>query len=614
MDKLRDFMQSWPGKAVLLLTLVPMAFMGVSNFGGGAGIAPNEVVKVGSASVGLDTYRGEVNAYRSRLLETVDVNLIDEKALADEILQGMIDRALLENQSQFLGMTVSDEMITRLLRADSSFHDANGQFSNDLFAQYLQSRGMTKSHLFDEFRVQLSLRQLTSSLLGTAIYPDSQIGRLLDLQLQSREVWLYRLAWQNFVDKVNVGDDEIETYYQSNKDKLIKPATVDLAYLELSDKDVKIETPSDEEIQAQYQSYLQSSGVVNSFGLAQILLTGDDAESRAKEVKAKLDAGGDFKVLAKEYSDDPTGQSGGDIGSYNPAMFGESAKAVESALDGLGVGQSSDVVKTQFGYHIFNITRLADVPSLDSMRDELIKQATEHKRKATFEEMVAKINGMATDGMGVADIAQAMGLTAKNIKAYPQTGNQTELSAPSVIATAFDEFAIADQSVSANITLADKTVWVQSTNHEAERPMTKEEASADIKAVLAKQKAIAFALNEAQDIAKQGEADPKVLATKEASIGQVGLASSMLSPAEKASLFLHQGEGLSVWTVETDEGASVLVGSPITSSSQPQLGQAERMATAKIIRDNVGQDQLGDYLQYLRDTQEIQLNEQALKQ
>lgn len=295
-------------------------------------------------------------------------------------------------------------------------------------------------------------------------------------------------------------------------------------------------------------------------------------------------------------------------------MFGESAKAVESALDGLGVGQSSNVVKTQFGYHIFNITRLADVPSLDSMRDELIKQATEHKRKATFEEMVAKINGMATDGMGVADIAQAMGLTAKNIKAYPQTGNQTELSAPSVIATAFDEFAIADQSVSANITLADKTVWVQSTNHEAERPMTKEEASADIKSVLAKQKAIALALNEAQDIAKQGEADPKVLATKEASIGQVGLASSTLSPAEKASLFLHQGEGLSVWTVQTDEGASVLVGSPITSSSQPQLGQAERMATAKIIRDNVGQDQLGDYLQYLRDTQEIQLNEQALKQ
>lgn len=614
MDKIRNFMQSWPGKAVLLLTLAPMAFMGVSNFGGGAGIAPNEAVKVGQASVSVDAYRAEVNAYRSRLLERVDVNLIDEKALSDEILQGMIDRALLENQSQFLGMTVSDEMITRLLSADSSFHDANGQFSNDLFAQYLQSRGMTKSHLFDEFRVQLSFRQLTNSLLGTAVYPDTQIGRLLDLQLQSRDLWAVRLNWQSFANDVNISSDDIEKYYQVHKDEMIKPATVDLSYIELSEKDIKVEAPTDEEIQAQYQSYLSSSGVASGFELAQILLTGDEAKQRAEEVKAKLDAGGDFKTLAKEHSDDPTGQTGGDIGSYNPAVFGDSAKAVESALDGLDVGQISQVVKTQFGYHIFTITKMADVPSLESMREELVRQATEHKRKNTFEEMVAKINGMATDAMGIADIAKSLDLTAKTIKEYPQTNNQTQLSAPSVIATAFDEFSIADQSVSSNITLADKTVWVQSANHQPKRAMTKEEAAEDIKTTLIKQKAVALAFENAQKIAQEAKANPEQLAKQASHLGQVSLANTNLSSAEKASLFLHQSDTLSVWAVQTDDGASVLVGSPIASSSQSQLGDAERLATAKVIRDNVGQDQLEDYLQYLRDTKEVQINEQALRQ
>lgn len=604
---MRNFMQSWAGKAVLIITLIPMAFLGVQSFSSGGQIAPNQIVKVGDTAIDTATFQSEVNNYRTRLLEQVDGSLIDDKALNDEVLESLIDRALLENQTQFLGMSVSDNTIARLLRADPTFHDANGKFSNDIFAQYLQNRGMTKDMLFDVFGTQLSLRQLTGGILGTAIYPDRQISRLIDLQTQSREAWVVRYNWQDFANQVTVSTDEIETYYHANKQDMIAPPSVDLAYIILSDTDIKADTPSEDEIRAQYQATLQARG--DGRQLSHILLTGDDAKNRAKDIKAKLDAGASFESLAKTHSDDPTGQSGGDIGSYNPAFFGDSSSAVENAISGLTVGGVSEPVQTGFGYHIFKITKMGDAPSLDGMRDVLTKQVAEHKRINAMNEMIAKINTMATDSMGIGDIAQEIGLTAHHIKGYTKDNNTSELSAPVVLSAAFDDFAISDQSVSPNITLADKTVWVQPTNYQDARELTLAEASEQIKATLTKQKAIKLALDTANAHAKK---DTATLIKSAKHLGVVTRQSPELSPAERASLFIHNTDGMSVWVVQTDIGASVMVANVSQSTPTAQIHDAERQLTSQIIRDNVGQDQLQDYLHYLRDTKKVQINEQAI--
>ncbi|STZ08981.1 Peptidyl-prolyl cis-trans isomerase D [Moraxella caprae] len=607
MEKMRNFMQSWAGKAVLVITLIPMAFLGVQSFSGGGQIAPNQIVKVGDTAIDTTTFQSEVNNYRTRLLEQVDGSLINDKALNDEVLDSMIDRALLENQAQFFGMTVSDDAITRLLQADPTFHDANGKFSNDVFAQYLQSRGMTKDMLFTMFRTQLSLRQLTSSILGTAVYPDSQISRLIDLQTQSREAWVVRYNWQDFADKVTVSPAEIEAYYNANKQNMTQSPSVDLAYVTLSDADIKVDAVSEDEIRAEYQASLQGQG--DGRQLSHILLTGDNAEHRAKDIKAKLDAGESFEALAKAHSDDPTGESGGDIGSYNPAFFGDSSSAVENAISGLTAGGVSEPVQTGFGYHIFKVTKMGDAPSLDSMRDELTKRATERKRANAMNEMITKINTMATDSMGISDIAQETGLTARSIKGYTKDNNTSELSAPVVVSAAFDDFAINDQSVSPNITLADKTVWVQPTNYQDARELTLAEASEQIKATLTKQKAIKLALDTANARAKE---DPATLTKSAQRLGVVTRQSPELLPAERASLFVHNKDGMSAWVVETDAGASVMVGDKAQSTATAQISDAERLSASQIIRDNVGQDQLQDYLHYLRDTKEVQINEQAM--
>lgn len=612
MEKMREFMQSWLGKLVLLIVLAPMAFLGVATLDFGGHIGRDDIVKVDKTTISVSAYNNELAGRKAELQQQVsDASLINEKALADEVLESMISRALLENQAQFLGMSVSDETITRLLQADPNFADKDGNFSNDLFAQYLQSHGMNSKMLFEIFRTQLGLRQLTSSILSQAIYPDWQISRLIDLQTKNREVWLYRYSWQDFADKVNISDDEIKSYYQAHKNELKTPATITLNYLELDKNSIKADAPTDEELQAQYQAYLQNMGAGEK-ELAQILLTGTDADTKAKEIVDKLEQGESFETLAKTYSDDPTGKSGGAIGAFNPAVFGDDAQKVSGVIQKLAVGEVSQPVKTAFGVQIFKVLKAADAPTFNSVKEELIRLVAAQKQEDAIKETIAKINNMATDGMGINDIAKDMNMTVKTISSYPQEGNQTALSMPAVLSVAFDEKSIAEKMTSVSIDVAGKTIWVQADNYQAAKDLTLEEASEKVKLALTKEKASQLAYEAVLAKIAENKANPKALQSKEASLGVLNLQSPELNAAEKASLFSHDDADVSLWGVQTDEGASLLVGTKVVSNSQSQLDKVRRMQVQFVIRSNVGQDQLADYLQYLKDTKKVEINNQAI--
>lgn len=612
MEKLRDFLQSWPGRIMMGLILVPMAFLGVQGIGGGGAMGSNELIRAGDSTIGMNVFQSELNSYRTQLLQRNDPSMINEEALVDEVIESLISRALLQNQAHILGMTVSDEAISRLIAQDESFHE-NGQFSNDIFALFLQNNNLTKDELFDRFRTQLNIRQLTASILGTAIYPDAQVSRLIDLQLETREVWVHRFDWQDYVNGITVSQAEIEAYYNANKDKLIRPESVDLTYIELMPNDIKVGPLSDADVTAQFDAYLQQKGMTDGRELSQILLSGTDAKTKADDIKAKLDKGESFESLAKAYSDDPSGKSGGYIGKYNPAVFGRDAGAVNAALAGLKVGQVSMPVKTSFGYQIFKVTKLGDV-TVDGVRDELVKMATEKQRQVAYNDLIGKINTMATDGMGVADIASEAGLSTKIIKNYPKQNNSTALAQPVVIAAAFDDFTIQDQAVSANITLGDKTVWVQPTNHQEAKSLTLSEASNDIKAVLTKQKATQLALDAAKKVVSDAKAtNAKSLMLPSANFGMTTRQNPNLSPQERSSLFLHQSNAHDIWAVQTENGASVIVGGPVSTQATAQISAVERMQAALMIRDNIGQDQLSDYIEYLKNTTTVKVNKDALR-
>lgn len=615
MDKLRDFLKSWPGRILLILCLSPLALLGVESYFGG-GVDPNQIAQVGEASVGLSEYQTAVNNRRSEILEQVDdASLLNEDVLHEQVLKGLIDRTLLEQQAGKLGMTVSDDTINRLLREEEIFKDADGNFSNDQFANFLRQRGMTKNQLFAEFRNQLSLDQLNASIVGTAVYPMQAVSQLIDLQLESRNVWVHRFDWQDYADQVKLSKNDIQAYYDANKDTLKSAAMVNLAYIQLSPQTIKVDDVTTEELQQQYEAYKQSLAADDERRVSQILLTGDDAKARADKVKARLAKGESFAAVAKAESDDPSGETGGDIGRFNPSVFGGDADAVEKALEGLSVGDVTAPIKTSFGYQIFTVTEDngKKIPSLESMRAELTAKAKEYKRQEVYADKVTSINDLAADGFSIEDIAQQENVTLKRIKDYRKENNKSVLSQPAVIKQAFDEFTIQDQAVTAGIEVGNGTVWVQPSNYRPTTTLSLSRATPRITQILRQQKATALALKEAKAVAA-GIKTPADIAKQSVSLqslGEINRQTTLLTDKERGLAFSKQAanDGVVALASETEAGATLLVGDRIKTEQQSPLSDMQRAQTASIIRDNLGQDQLQDYLDYLRMVYQVEINE-----
>ena len=615
MDKLRDFLKSWPGRILLILCLSPLALLGVESYFGG-GVDPNQIAQVGDASVGLSEYQTAVNNRRTEVLEQVeDASLLNEDVLHEQVLKGLVDRTLLEQQAGKLGMTVSDDTINRLLRQEEIFQDAEGNFSNDQFANFLRQRGMSKDQLFTEFRNQLSLDQLNASIVGTAVYPMQAVSQLIDLQLESRNVWIHRFNWQDYQSQVKLSKSDIQGYYDANKDTLKSAAMVDLAYIQLSPQTIKVDDITAEDLQQQYEAYKQSIAATDERKVSQILLTGTDAKARADKVKARLNKGEAFAALAKAESDDPSGDTGGDIGRFNPSVFGNDADTVQKALEGLSVGDVTAPIKTSFGYQIFTVTEDngKKTPSLDSMRDDLTAKAKEYKRQEIYADKVTSINDLAADGFSIEDIAQQEGVTLKRLKDYRKENNKSVLSQPAVVKQAFDEFTIQDQAVTAGIEVGNGNVWVQPTNYRPTKTLTLANATPRITQILRQQKASALALKEAKAIAA-GIKVPADIAKQSVSfqaLGEINRQTTRLTNKERGLAFSQQAaaNGVAAIASETEMGVTLLVGDRIKTEQQSPLSDMQRAQTASIIRDNLGQDQLQDYLDYLRLVYPVEINE-----
>ena len=620
MESIRNFLKSWPGRIFLMLCLSPLVILGLESYFTGSANA-NDVATVGDQTISRAEYQDAINNRRNELLQNgVEASAINTNALNREVLKSLINRALLRNQSDQLGMHVSDKVINDLLLQDPQFLDENGQFSNDRFAFALQQQGMTKDQLFNQYRQQLNLMQLYASVAQTALYPEAEINDLLALQLETRDVWVYRLPWEQYKDKVSVSNKEIEDYYNKHQNELNSVAMVDLAYIQLDPSKVAVDEVTEEDIQAQYNAFKANYVGDYSQKVSQILVTGANAQKTIEQIESRLEKGESFAALAKEFSEDPVSAAkGGDIGTFNPDVFGADGAKVAQAIEGLNKDQVSEPVKTSFGYQLFKVTEMSGegIASLDSMREELVAQAERQKREELIADKITRINEMAIDGVGIEDIAQQEELSVQKIKDYTKNDNKTVLAQPAVIEAAFDDFAIQDESVSASIKVNNGTLWVQPTNYRPVKPLTLQQATAEIKTILVKQKASAQALAAAQAISKTvNDKGMQAAQAKFQSLGNINRQSSLLTANEQAIAFSKDStDGKPVAVSEkTNEGATVLVLGPITKGSMQDVPAAELSQAMFDMRSIRGQEYFSDYVEYLKGATKIEENERVINE
>jgi peptidyl-prolyl cis-trans isomerase C len=143
---------------------------------------------------------------------------------------------------------------------------------------------------------------------------------------------------------------------------------------------------TDAKVQAAYDEMVAAAEPAPEFSAAHILV---DSEEKAAELKAEIEGGQDFAEVAKANSSDGSAASGGDLGWFG---LGQMVPEFETAVTGMEVGEVSDPVQTQFGWHLIklNDTRESAPPTLEEARPEIENQLRQQALEARLEALRAE--------------------------------------------------------------------------------------------------------------------------------------------------------------------------------------------------------------------------------
>ena len=144
---------------------------------------------------------------------------------------------------------------------------------------------------------------------------------------------------------------------------------------------------TEQTVQEVYDTLYAGAEPTPEYNASHILVESQDA---AQEIKELIEGGEDFAEMAKARSTGPSGPNGGELGWFGPGMM---VPAFEEAVAALVPGQVSDPVQTQFGWHVIklNDNRMADAPSLDEVRGEVVEQIETDAVQARIDEAMGSI-------------------------------------------------------------------------------------------------------------------------------------------------------------------------------------------------------------------------------
>lgn len=377
--------------------------------------------------------RAELNltqAYREAYKGNMTPEVKQALNLRQRALDGLIDRMVLVDQADRLGLIVDDQELRDDLVDNPSFQ-SGGRFSKDQYLRVLRSVGMTPGDYETTRRDDLAAERLQAVIGDNVSVSDADVRDDILSREEKRSVAFVKFPAAELTAAVQVSDADLEKFYEENKARYNEPekAKVELLAYPVEKFQDGIEV-TEEQITEQYESdldtsYTQPHEVNARHILIRVARDADDdakakARTRADEVKKKLDLGADFATLATEYSEDPGSKDkGGELGWF---PRGRMVGPFEEAAFALKPGEVSGVVESPFG---FNIIKVEDVREerqkpLDEVREEIVvtlkkESASEKAREAAEADQAALSSGSSLD-----QIATQRGLTVEKPEPLPR--------------------------------------------------------------------------------------------------------------------------------------------------------------------------------------------------
>ena len=391
----------------------------------------NVVITVNGEEITLFEFQEE---FSNKLAEFQDllgdeVPEVLEQTIKESAGEDLIIRVLLLDYLSNNGYRVSPEYVAELIRTNESFQ-LGGVFIRENYEAILASQGVSVDQFENDLRLQLEINQLRRGLIETAFMTNAEFTQFIELQMQERSGQMLIIDSSRFKDQVNIDPSEVNDYYQNNIDLFQSDEELDVEYLEINIEDVAQQVQfSGDEIRDYYKNNLDRFVSNEERKSSHILVaidedtTDEQAAKLIKEIQTKLETE-TFEELAKQYSDDPgSAAQGGDLGWAETGLF---VPEFESALFSMNVGDTSEVVKTDFGYHLI---RMDDIKpgQQQAFEDIEYELELEYSRLLAEEELFELADQMADLTLQsyneLSTVAEKMSLKKSNLDAFTRTGS-----------------------------------------------------------------------------------------------------------------------------------------------------------------------------------------------
>lgn len=459
---IRDRAQGWIAWFIVGLISIPFALWGVNSYMTGA--SDVVVAEVNGHEINQTELQQSLQQYRDQMRnvlgEQFDPAMFEGAAVKRNILDGLIEQRLLHEASQKLGQTVNDASVSEMIRSNPAFQ-RDGQFDPDYYAMMLARVGYSPASFEAQLRNDLLTQELTRNIQRSAIVTPVQLDRVLELEKQQREIAYGVVPLQNYVDKVSIDDEAVRAYYDNNKTAYTAPEQVRVNYVELNIDSIADTITVDEEALQQFYVDNESQFVgPEQRRVSHILIEGDDEQALAEieKIAERLQQGEDFGTLAKAESQD-TGSAaqGGDLGYFGPDVMEPAFEEAAFALE--NVGDISEPVQTEFGYHLIKLTGVEspEVQDFSDVRTEVEQRYRSQQAEAQFYDKAEQLANLSFENPDSLDVAaEELGLEIQTTPLFTRGGTESGISSETkVVEAAFSEDVLQNELNSAVIELSD---------------------------------------------------------------------------------------------------------------------------------------------------------------
>ncbi len=425
----RESARTWAIKA--LIWFVALTFVGAAFLVWGQGGARRDdiVAVAGDIQISRANYSDQIRKVEDGLrkqfpgqINTETLKALNPPAIA---MNALIGSALQMQEARKAGIEVTDAEIRDYITRMPEFQ-RGGVFSSRNYLGVLKRNGFTAKAFEDNLKSDLLTRKL-QSIVESAVHVSN--AEAVDIYLDRRQPLVVEYVIfrpEDFRSKIKADKSEIKEWFEEKKERFAVPEERSFSMLMATPKSMADSVSVDDEYLKSYfdehvsefetEEQVKAGHILAQVSLAASKKEADAARSKMEKALKRIEAGEDFAVVAKDMSEGPSAQAGGDLGSFPK---GQMVKKFEDVVFGLKPGEVSKPFRTEFGWHIvktYSHTPMR-VPKFEEIKDKIEQKAREAKAWEMADDLISSLSASLLAGQFDDSAKSHEGLKLKRYKA-----------------------------------------------------------------------------------------------------------------------------------------------------------------------------------------------------